>query len=1129
MYLTRTGARFCLVGGLVAKLGVGIFFNPVSAQIIPDTTLGTENSHVTEGVDIERIDGGAVRGANLFHSFQEFNVLDGQQVYFANPAGIENILSRVTGGNPSDILGTLGVLGNANLFLVNPNGIVFGPNTRLDVAGSFVASTANGFDFPDGSTFSSTNPEAPPLLTINLAPGLQWGTSQPQAEIVNRGNLKAGQDLTLAGSRLNLSGQLEAGRDLTLLATDTVQIRDSAIAPFIAAAGGELVVQGNQAVDIFALNHPDSGLFSGGDMVLRSANTVGGDAHYWSGGSFRIEQLDNNLGSLSSPNDPVIRASGDVSFGSYTGASLHIFAGGSVTVAGDIRITGADATNGIQETVTLSDGTTVVEIDGQNKSTLDIRAGTTAFGTPSVTNTDGFSPSEPNTVGIGTSANITIGGSITNPGGLVFLTNQYNPNTLPGNITVGSINTSSSLEDGGSIFIDSRGDIALNSVIDSSEFPEEILDTELFLFDSNGNLLTENDDSPTTSGAGGSTSGLDSYIEYTFNQDGEYIIGVGQFPSEATNGKSAPILGDLPAINLGYKLQVSLQNSTLGSGGTLNENDQNDSINEAQELDSFFFRQDNPNIELSDSIPHVSIAGTASNTFDYYSFNATADSIGIFDIDTSDPASGGNAGNITLRAGGNITTNGTLNSSSVSGNGGAIDLDAGGSINLTNTGINSTSGDGKAGDLAIQSRSTDPSQPAIRLIDTGIDVAAFDSKGRTGNITIAAINGGSVQLIGQSTTPIIYTDTFAETPGGNLTIRGGSITIDNYELIADVRAEATGNGGDILIETPGNGNVTIKNNAVISTTTFGAGHAGNLTIRTGNLRVENARLEVTSAQTSSGQAGDITILANSLHLNRGTLKAETLGNVQDQQQEGANINIELSDSLFMENESLISARAEEDANGGNITIETPSLVVLSPTDRNGSDIIASASGGNGGTIRITAQGIFGAGNRQVSGVIGIEQRKRVEGNRTNDIDASSELGVSGEVDINRGIDPSRGLTELPEEPVDPTQQISQGCLGGPRVALDENKFIVTGRGGLPSSPDDLFSGDRVLTDLGTPANPTASRPSDISMTFPSHSPTPLVEAQNWVTDANGIVHLVAQAPNATPQSPWQPAVQCSGL
>ena len=143
------------------------------SNIVRDNTLGAESSVVTPNVDIngiksDRISGGAIRGANLFHSFQEFNIDSGRGAYFTNPAGIENILSRVTGGNASNILGKLGVLGNANLFLINPSGIIFGRNASLDVRSSFVASTANALQFGNLGFFSATDKNIPsPLLTIN--------------------------------------------------------------------------------------------------------------------------------------------------------------------------------------------------------------------------------------------------------------------------------------------------------------------------------------------------------------------------------------------------------------------------------------------------------------------------------------------------------------------------------------------------------------------------------------------------------------------------------------------------------------------------------------------------------------------------------------------------------------------------------------------------------------------------------------------------------------------------------------------------------------------------------------------------------------------------------------------------
>ena len=148
------------------------------AQIIPDNTLGTESSRTVpdtiNNLPSDRIEGGATRGSNLFHSFGEFNIGEGRGAYFENPSGITNIFSRVTGGNPSNILGTLGVLGNANLFLINQKGIVFGPHARLDVRGSFMASTADSIVFDNGVEFSSANPQAAPLLTVNIPVGLSF-------------------------------------------------------------------------------------------------------------------------------------------------------------------------------------------------------------------------------------------------------------------------------------------------------------------------------------------------------------------------------------------------------------------------------------------------------------------------------------------------------------------------------------------------------------------------------------------------------------------------------------------------------------------------------------------------------------------------------------------------------------------------------------------------------------------------------------------------------------------------------------------------------------------------------------------------------------------------------------------
>ena len=170
-YNTQLGLALCLaISGAIAFSG-----NQANAQITPDATLPQGERSLVDlgsgevnGKIVDLIKGGAIRDINLFHSFLEFNVGDGQSVYFANPAGIQNILSRVTGANPSNILGTLGVNGGANLFLINPKGIVFGQNAKLDVSGSFVGTTADGIGFGNQGVFSASNPEPPsPLLTVN--------------------------------------------------------------------------------------------------------------------------------------------------------------------------------------------------------------------------------------------------------------------------------------------------------------------------------------------------------------------------------------------------------------------------------------------------------------------------------------------------------------------------------------------------------------------------------------------------------------------------------------------------------------------------------------------------------------------------------------------------------------------------------------------------------------------------------------------------------------------------------------------------------------------------------------------------------------------------------------------------
>ncbi|HEY9706647.1 MAG TPA: filamentous hemagglutinin N-terminal domain-containing protein, partial [Oculatellaceae cyanobacterium] len=230
-------------------------------------------------------------------------IREGRGAYFTNPAGIENILSRVTGTNPSNILGTLGVLGNANLFLINPNGIVFGPKAKLDVGGSFVASTSSTVRLVDGTEFSATNPSAFPLLTVSIPVGLQYrgneGSIQVQGGLNSQLSVPNGETLALVGGTVNLDsaillapgGRVELGglagtgtvglnidgNDLRLSFPDGVTRSDVSISNktvvTVAAGGG-----GSIAVNVRNLALLEGSTFLGGiEERSRTAGSIGGD------------------------------------------------------------------------------------------------------------------------------------------------------------------------------------------------------------------------------------------------------------------------------------------------------------------------------------------------------------------------------------------------------------------------------------------------------------------------------------------------------------------------------------------------------------------------------------------------------------------------------------------------------------------------------------------------------------------------------------------------------------------------------------------------------------------------------------------------------------------------------------
>ncbi|NEP19580.1 MAG: filamentous hemagglutinin N-terminal domain-containing protein, partial [Leptolyngbya sp. SIO4C1] len=289
---------------------------PAKAQVVPDDTLGAERSVVTPlGEQRDRIDGGALRGSMLFHSFDRFGILEGHGVYFANPDAVNTIFSRVIGNDPSNLLGTLGVLGDADLVFLNPNGILFGPNAELDLRGSFTATTASAVELPGGEIFSALQPEIPSLLEVNVeAPiGLVF-EEVSQATLINDANLfvDEGRSIALLSNTVINSGGLTApngnvqilGKNIKLIDQASVNVSDE-------TDGGDVFIGENFQTENAWFDRADILI---GPQVLIKANSDrrgnGGSVVIWSSGTTRFYGNINASGGSISGNGGFVEVSG---------------------------------------------------------------------------------------------------------------------------------------------------------------------------------------------------------------------------------------------------------------------------------------------------------------------------------------------------------------------------------------------------------------------------------------------------------------------------------------------------------------------------------------------------------------------------------------------------------------------------------------------------------------------------------------------------------------------------------------------------------------------------------------------------------------------------------------------------
>jgi filamentous hemagglutinin family protein len=406
---------------------------------------------------------------------------------------------------------------------------------------------------------------------------------------------------------------------------------------------------------------------------------------------------------------------------------------------------------------------------------------------------------------------------------------------------------------------------------------------------------------------------------------------------------------------------------------------------------------------------------------------------------------------------------------------------------------------------------------SISVITTG--------KGNLGTNTISTkklmiLNGGMVQGT-----------TSGSGDGGELIVNAEEILIDsnvfqNSQLLASTMGN--GNAGSLILNTA---HLKVTNGAFVSTSTLAHGRGGNLRInatesveiggqsKTGNFSTISSAAPIVSPEgrailklppSPTGVSGDIVIVTPNLKvLDSGVIRVSNQGsgdggtinitaqsinlngkaNISANTFSGKEGNISLkAQSLLLQNQSSINTTASLDGNGGNITIDVPIIVGLG-----NSDIIANAFQGRGGNINIKTQGIFG---------LAFSNTLNPTDNLSNDITASSKFNINGTVQINNiGVDPSSGLVQLPTNITDSSQQIASGCS-----ANKDNRFVVTGRGGVPQNPSQSLRNDRLWNDLRNFSTDQKLNHRKAQITT---SPEPLIQATSWYRNADGKIELIA--------------------
>ena len=889
--------------------------NSVFAQtndIVPDNTLGAENSVVNpRDATSDSIEGGAVRGQNLFHSFEEFNVGEDRGVYFANPDAVSNIFSRVTGNSQSNILGTLGVDGAANLYLVNPNGIVFGENSSLDVQGSFTATTAEGIEFGEGGLFSAVQP-GESLLTISVPLGLQFGSTP--GSIVNRSFV---EDET--GDFVGL--QVPDGEDLTLVGGEVRFEAGEAT-----AKGGNINIGGLGTTGTVSFNDDGSLSFSEdverADLLFTNAADV--DVRGTGGGNININARNAFI------------EVGD--FGSsQIRAGIRSDSISTEAQAGNIII---DAT----DKLSVTDSTILNKVDFQGVG----NAGNIQININSLTLNDGGRIST-TTEGIGNAGeiDITASNSIIIDGisadldECVFCENSDGSNSgvfslvdfdalgNAGRITIsansltlangGKIDaTTSGQGNAGAIEITATNGITINDISTvSSRVNSEGTGNAAGITISTNSLAVTNGGRIDASTLGvGSAGGIKITATDSVVFDGEDSNGF--LNSGAVSGVGSEATGS------GGNIEIDTSFLTLTNGGGISTT-----------------------TEGQGNAGEIKITATDTIVFD----GETTEGFPSSAISVIAPGAKGDSGGITVSTDSLILTNGGKINASTFGQGNA------GKIAIADSDVIAVDGEDSNGDpsgfFSVVTSDASGNSGGISITTGSLN---FTNGGRINGNTFGQGDAGKIKIITAENTTFDGVDSDGFSGGAFSTVGSG----------------ASGDSGGISLTTD---SLNLINGGQVNASTFGEGDAGAIAVNTwGMLFADGESPNGFSSgilslveESGIGDSGGIDIRATNIALTRGSrISASTLGEgnagaVVVNADESISIDGERTDGFNSVISSVVAASGIGDSSGINLSTTNLSLT-------QGGQVNASTYGeGDAGAITVNASGMLSADGEDSDG------------------------------------------------------------------------------------------------------------------------------------------------------------------